>query len=74
MKTTKISFILYFFYFLVLVFSLISVHQRINTTIIGYDIGSLKQQEAQLLKKKSLLTMELSKLTTREGLKKSLKK
>ena len=74
MKTTKISFLIYFFYAFIFLFSIFSVHQRIKTTMIGYEIGNLKQKEAQLLKRKSRLTMELSKISTREGLEKNLKK
>lgn len=41
---------------------------RTQTTLIGYEIGSLKKKEAELLAERSLLNMELAKLTTRQHL------
>ncbi len=41
---------------------------RTQTTILGYEVGRLKTQEIELLKKRSLLTMEIAKLTTKESL------
>ena len=41
---------------------------RINTTLIGYEIGQLKKEEVSLLKKRSLLTMKHAKITTKQHL------
>lgn len=41
---------------------------RTQTTLIGYEIGSLKKKEAELLAERSILNMELAKLTTRQHL------
>lgn len=61
--------IIYLVIFIALFFcSLFSVHIRIKTTILGYKIGKLKAHEAQLLINKSLLTMELSKITAKNWL------
>jgi regulator of replication initiation timing len=40
----------------------------IQTTIIGYKIGQMKQTEADLLESQSTLKMELAKITRRESL------
>ena len=41
---------------------------KIQTTLIGYQIGQKKQQEADLLEQQSSLTMELAKITTKQSL------
>lgn len=50
------------------------VFVRLQTTMLGYEIGRLKNTESTLLKKKSVLTMELAKLTTKHSLEKILSK
>jgi hypothetical protein len=40
----------------------------IQTTIIGYKIGQMKQTETDLLESQSTLKMELAKITRRESL------
>lgn len=44
------------------------VHMRVQFTLTGYEIGELKKQEHQLLKRRSDLQMQLSKLTSRKHL------
>ncbi len=41
---------------------------RIQTTLIGYDLGKLKHTEAKLLEERSQLQMELAKLTSKDQL------
>lgn len=41
---------------------------RIQTTLIGYELGDLKDKEASLLERRSHLQMELAKLTTKTHL------
>ena len=48
--------------------SLTRVHLRVQTTMIGYEIGRLKDKESQLLEQRSFLKMELAKLTTKSHL------
>ena len=55
-------------FFLLLFTAFGQAYIRIQTTITGYDIGRLKIQEIDLLKKRSLLTMEVEKLTTQKNL------
>jgi hypothetical protein len=45
------------------------VHMRVETTLIGYEIGQLKSEEAKLLENRSHLRMLHAKLTTKEHLK-----
>jgi regulator of replication initiation timing len=40
----------------------------VQTTLVGYDLGRLKSREASLLEERSLLKMELAKMTTRSSL------
>lgn len=48
--------------------SIARIHLRAETTLIGYDLGNLKIQEGRLLEEKSLLRMEMAKLTSRSHL------
>ena len=41
---------------------------KIQTTLIGYKLGELKQAEQNLLEERSKLKMELAKLTKKENL------
>jgi hypothetical protein len=41
-----------------------------STTALGYKIADLKHQEAYQLKKRSVLTLKLASLTTKESLEK----
>lgn len=62
---------LYFFLLVtctLFVLSLGKVFIRIQTTMVGYEIGHLKNKETALLKRKSLLTMDLAKITTKHNL------
>lgn len=68
------SFTQNFHYFLQLILILsvvvafLRTHSRIKTTLLGYEIGRMKDQEEQLLKRRSLLMMELAKITTKKNL------
>lgn len=44
------------------------IHLRVQTTLIGYGIAELKEQESKLLEERSLLKVQLSKLTTKKHL------
>ncbi len=41
------------------------VHMRVQSTLIGYELGRLKAEEAELLEKRSVLQMDLARLTTK---------
>ena len=43
------------------------------TTLSGYKIGELKEQESLLLKKRNLLTMELTSMLRKKNLLKKIK-
>ena len=51
-----------------------AIHIRTKITILGYKIGQQKSEEAALLVENSLLTMELSKITTKKWLLNFVKK
>ena len=59
-------FFILFFGFFATAFS--RAYMRVNTTLIGYDIGRLKTVEAELLQKRSRLRMELAQITTKKHL------
>ena len=44
------------------------IHLRVETTMIGYEIGQLKKTELQLLEDRANLKMKLAQLTTRKHL------
>lgn len=46
----------------------IRIHVRLQTTLIGYEIGRLKSEESSLLERRSLLKMQLARLTTKQHL------
>ena len=48
------------------------IHLGIESTVIGYQLGRLKESESQLLEKRSQLLMQYSKMTTRQALTKYL--
>ena len=48
--------------------SVARVHLRAEATMLGYEIGNLKDQESKLFDERSFLKMELAKLTTRKHL------
>lgn len=50
------------------------IYSRIKITLLGYEIGRMREIEEQLLKKRSLLTMEYAKVTTRSYLEDKAKK
>jgi hypothetical protein len=68
-KNIKFYIFLYFFIFFL---GLIRVHVRVQTTIIGYELGKLKSQEIELIHKKNRLTMHLEKITTKQSLLKTI--
>lgn len=44
------------------------IHLRVETTLIGYQLGILKSDESKLLEERSQLKMQLAKLTTKKHL------
>lgn len=50
----------------------LKIHLGIESTVIGYQLGRLKESESQLLEKRSQLLMQYSKMTTRQALTKYL--
>lgn len=46
----------------------VRIHVRMETTLIGYEIGRLKTEESAMLEQRSLLKMSLARLTTRQHL------
>lgn len=50
------------------VMALGQVHLRTRTTSIGYELGRLKSQEAELMERRSELKMQLARLRTKQHL------
>jgi len=44
------------------------VHMRVQSTLIGYQLGRLKAEESDLLARRADLQMSVAKLTTKEFL------
>ena len=44
------------------------IHLRVQTTLIGYEIGGLKHEEGRLLEERGSLKMQFAKLTTKKHL------
>ncbi len=59
---------LHIFLFFALAFSFGRLALRTKTVTLGYDIGKLKDYEANLLKERGLLAMDLAKISSRQEL------
>ena len=66
-QNKKLLFFLSFILILFLV-ALTRSYVRIQTTLIGYELGELKMQEETMLEQRAQLQMELAKITTKEHL------
>lgn len=44
------------------------IHLRVETTLVGYELGRLKALESRLLEERAELRLELAKMTTRQNL------
>ena len=61
-------------YTLIIVFVLafmaagLKIHLSVHTTLLGYKIGKLKNEELELLQHKSQLAAQLARMTTKEAL------
>ncbi|MBF0440454.1 MAG: hypothetical protein HQK54_00980 [Oligoflexales bacterium] len=64
----NLNFFIIFLISTVLLLSFARSYMRIQTTLIGYELGKLKKIEASMLEKRSQLQMELAKLTTKSHL------
>ena len=67
-KTSKMNFLLFLAFMLIFGIAFLRLHVRIHTTLVGYDLGTLKAKEAALLESQSYLKMELAKISTKEHL------
>lgn len=61
-KLVKLAFVFFF------ASAFVRVHLRVQTTMVGYEIGRLKTKEGKLLEERSELKMELARLTTKKSL------
>lgn len=53
---------------IVFVLTIAVAYIRINTTLKGYSIGELKDKESMLIQQRSVLKMQLAKLTKKDSL------
>lgn len=61
--------LLIFVMFMVLFFlAILKLHIYTQMTILGYNIGELKNKETYLLEQQNLLKIELAKITSKETL------
>jgi hypothetical protein len=67
-RNFNMNMILCFGFTLIFSLAFLRVHMRIQTTLIGYNLGKLKAQEASLLEERSHLQMTLAQLTTKNHL------
>ena len=47
---------------------MLRIHLRVQTTMIGYEIGHLKASEARLIESRNTLKMQLAKMTSQKHL------
>ena len=59
--------------FMLFILSFVKVYIRTQTTLVGYDLGELKEQEADLLEQLSRKKMSLAAISTKSNLKKLTK-
>lgn len=60
--------LVYIIAILVVMASSLVIYYRVHITVIGYNIGTLKDEEASLLAMRSELKMRLAQITTQEAL------
>lgn len=53
---------------IVALFAIARIHVRVQTTLAGYSIGKLKNEESKLLEDRAALKMQLAKLTSKKHL------
>lgn len=70
MKLRRIGSVYLFPIILIAIFliGLLRAYVRVQTTLIGYELGKLKKIEAMAFESRSQLQMELAKITTKENL------
>jgi hypothetical protein len=69
MKTSpKVNTLLFLGFAFVFGLAFMRVYMRVQTTLLGYEIGKLKSKEAELLQERSLLQMSYAKITTKNHL------
>ena len=56
------------FSLILLVLVMLRIHLRVQTTLIGYEIGHLKAAETRLIESRNVLKMQLAKITTQKHL------
>ncbi len=64
----RTSFLFLSIYVVIFGLALLRVHLRIQTTLIGYEIGRLKNREAVMLEQRSRLQVDIAKLTNKNHL------
>ena len=67
-KKNNSGFMIFLSLGIIFVLAFFCLHVRIQTTLVGYELGQLKKQESLLLEKRSHLQMKLAKITSRANL------
>jgi len=65
---SKTNTFLFFSFAILFGLAFLRVHMRVQSTLIGYELGKLKQKESLLLEEKSQLQMAYAKITGKEYL------
>lgn len=68
MKITNMDRALFFCSVVILILAFIRIHLRVQTTVIGYRIGALKNSETNLLELRSSLQMKTAMMTAKKNL------
>lgn len=55
-------------FFAITTVAIARISHRIETTVIGYELGNLKVQEAELLQDRGSLNVQLAKVSTKKHL------
>lgn len=65
LSNRKYRFVIFTLFLMIFGLALLRVHLRIQTTIIGYEIGRFKNYEALMMEQKSRLNVDIAKLSNK---------
>lgn len=68
MKIKKVKILSYLFSLIVAMTAFFQIFLKVESTLVGYELGKLKNKESKLLDRRSYLQMELAKLTNKSNL------
>ena len=73
-KSVQIRFLMMALFLFVYILAFVRVNDRVSVTMVGYELGKLKNKEKELIESVANLENRLAKLTSMQSLEKYSKK